>query len=404
MARSLSRAADRYSPLYFLASLGAGGLAVTFFMYLMFWVPHPGQPVPVFEDLAQVLATGPAWLRAATVIAASGIALLAVANLWLLFWNLARYRRFAAAPGFAAFRASNAETQILAMPLAIAMSVNAGFILGLVFVPGLWRVVEYLFPAALLAFGLTGWLALAQAGRFLRRVLTRPGSFDIEANGSFAQMMPAFAFAMVAVGFSAAAAMSQVPLTVGAALVGSTFFAMAAAIWAGAAAVIALPAMLRNGVAPESAPTLMVVIPILTVLGIMMIRQDHGLHATFDGHVAKVETLMMLSKILSAQILAGMAGLAVLRAQGYGARFLWGGTPSAGAFALICPGVALSVMLQFWIGKGLVATGLVARFSPAFWGLTGIALALQAAMLALMAYLAWQHFARHRPAVELPAE
>ena len=50
-------AADQnYSPLYFLASLGAGGLTVTFFMYLMFWVPHPGRPVPVFEDLMTVFA------------------------------------------------------------------------------------------------------------------------------------------------------------------------------------------------------------------------------------------------------------------------------------------------------------------------------------------------------------
>lgn len=46
-----SRAADHYVPTYFLASLGAGGLSVTFFMYLMFWVPHPGRPVPVFEDI-----------------------------------------------------------------------------------------------------------------------------------------------------------------------------------------------------------------------------------------------------------------------------------------------------------------------------------------------------------------
>ena len=44
MLPSTSHAARAYSPLYFLASLGAGGLAVTFFMYLMFWVPHPGQP------------------------------------------------------------------------------------------------------------------------------------------------------------------------------------------------------------------------------------------------------------------------------------------------------------------------------------------------------------------------
>ena len=53
-----TRAADKYSPLYFLASVGAGGLAVTFFMYLMFWVPHPGRPVPIFEDIIAAFATG----------------------------------------------------------------------------------------------------------------------------------------------------------------------------------------------------------------------------------------------------------------------------------------------------------------------------------------------------------
>ena len=56
MHPTMTRPADRYSPLYFLVSLGAGGLAVTFFMYLMFWVPHPTRPVPVFEDVAAAFA------------------------------------------------------------------------------------------------------------------------------------------------------------------------------------------------------------------------------------------------------------------------------------------------------------------------------------------------------------
>ena len=53
-----TRAADHYVPTYFLASLGTGGLSVTFFMYLMFWVPHPGRPVPVFEDILAAFSTG----------------------------------------------------------------------------------------------------------------------------------------------------------------------------------------------------------------------------------------------------------------------------------------------------------------------------------------------------------
>lgn len=39
---------ERHSPLNFLAALGAGGLEVTFFMWLLFWVPYAGRPVPVF--------------------------------------------------------------------------------------------------------------------------------------------------------------------------------------------------------------------------------------------------------------------------------------------------------------------------------------------------------------------
>lgn len=39
---------------------------------------------------------------------------------------------------YTALRESNSETQLLAAPLAVAMAINASFIFGLAFVPGLW--------------------------------------------------------------------------------------------------------------------------------------------------------------------------------------------------------------------------------------------------------------------------
>ncbi|MEZ5716799.1 MAG: hypothetical protein R3D85_17605 [Paracoccaceae bacterium] len=69
MTASLKRPADSYSPLYFLASLGAGGLAVTFFMFLFFWVPHPGRPVPIFEDVLSAFNHGYLPQQAAIVVA-----------------------------------------------------------------------------------------------------------------------------------------------------------------------------------------------------------------------------------------------------------------------------------------------------------------------------------------------
>jgi hypothetical protein len=398
------RPADRYSPLYFLASVGAGGLAVTFFMYLLFWVPHPGQTVPVFEDIARAFSAGGAAMQAAIAVAVAGIAVFGALNLKYLAWNLSAFAAFRRGEGYAALRSSNGESALLAIPLALAMSVNVGFILGLVFVPGLWGAVEYLFPLAMAAFGLIGALALSQIGAFLGRILSVPGGFDPEAHNSFAQLLPAFALAMVAVGFSAPAAMSGTPLTVGAALILSTFFGTASLVYAVVAGITAVSAMLRNGVAREAAPTLTVVIPLMTVLGIMALRQSHGLHTTFEVHAAAGETLMFLTRVLAVQLLFAGLGLAVLRRQRYFAEFVTGARTSPGSYALVCPGVALSVMIHFWLNKGLVATGIVERFSAGYWAITLVALALQAATIWLALHLNRRHFGRRPAETLVPAE
>ena len=197
MATQTTRAADTYSPLYFLASPGAGGVTVSFFMFLMFWVPHPGRPVPIFEDILAAFTAGAVPMQTGIIIAVLGIAYFAYLNLKLLFWNISAFSTFAKTDAYQNLITSNAESTVLAMPLAMAMTVNGLFIVGLVFVPGLWGVVEYLFPLALIAFALIGLLAFQQIGRFLGRVLSKGGVFDVTAHNSFAQLLPAFAVSMV---------------------------------------------------------------------------------------------------------------------------------------------------------------------------------------------------------------
>ena len=130
MANAAHRPADSYSPIYFLASLGAGGIAVSFFMFLMFWVPHPGHPVPVFEDVMAAWASGGPYMQAAIVIAMAGIAGFAFLNIKSLIWNLLSYSAFKKTPAYEELRNSNAESTLLAMPLALAMSA---------FFAGLWQ-------------------------------------------------------------------------------------------------------------------------------------------------------------------------------------------------------------------------------------------------------------------------
>lgn len=400
----LKRPSDTYSPLYFLASLGAGGLAVTFFMYLMFWVPHPDQPVPVFEDLMAVMASGPVMLKGVVLLAWAGIAGFVFLNLKYLIWNFSSLSAFKKTEAYEALRNSNAETTLLAAPLATAMTVNGLFVVGMVFVPGLWSVVEYLFPMALIAFFTIGVWALSTIGDFLGRVLTKGGVFDVTANNSFAQLLPAFALSMVAVGSAAPAAMSTVKLTIGVSLVVSTFFGIAAIVYTVIALTTAFTSMLQHGTAREAGPTLMVVVPILTVLGIMFLRQDHGLHAGFDTHSYAGETLVFLARLLTVQILFVMLGLLVLRRQGYFTDFVFGSKTSPGSYALVCPGVALAVMLHFFINKGLADAGVIDQFGIAYWVLTLLPLISQFLMIALVMRLNQQHFSTQQEPVLAPGE
>jgi len=400
---SHTQATKSYSPLYFLASVGAGGLSVTFFMYLFFWVPHPGQPVPVFEDIISAWSKGHIAQQFAIVAAMAGIAFFAFLNLKALAWNFGALRQFTKTESYTALMTSNAQSTLLAAPLAVAMSINGLFIVGLVFVPNLWSVVEFLFPLAMVAFALNTLWALKLISDFLGRIMKDPQGFKADANNSFAQALPAFALAMNAVGLSAPAAMSTLPTVVGTSLVLSTVIGTIAMIYAIVAILAAIPAKLHHGVDRDAAPTLMIVVPLVTILSIMFMRQNHGLHTTFDAHTNAIDTMMFLAKGLSIQIAFLGLGWVVLKSQGYFRDYVFGDKKHVGSYALVCPGVAFSVLMHFFINKGLVASGIIEKFGTPYWALTAVALVSQIAMIALVLRLNKQHFSA-KAATLVPAE
>lgn len=397
MVRMPRTLGEHYSPLYFLAALGAGGLTANFFIWLLFWVPHPGQPVPVFEDLSAAWGTGALPLRIAIGIALAGITVFALLHLRLLLWNLIEYSRWRHTPLAQTLRTGNAETQLLALPLTIAMTINVFFILGMVFVPGLWPVVEYLFPAAMVAFFLVGVWALRLLGDFYGRVMTK-GGFDCARNNSFAQLLPSFALAMVGVGLAAPAAMSTTPWIAGSSYLLANFFIVAAFLLGIVMLVLGMRAMMETGANAETAPTLWLGVPILTVLTIAILRQGHGAHVHLGAHTLAIDNLGFMSWLLSIQLAFLLLGWVVLNRHGYFRRYVFGKEVSPGSWTLICPGVALGVMLHFFTNAGLVPVGLVTKFGVVYWVLTGLALTIQMATILLVLRLGWSHFSRKRAA------
>jgi hypothetical protein len=357
---------EQYTPLYFLASLGNGGLAISFFMYLQFMVPHEGYPIATFDAIWPYLSGSNPLISGLIAVAMGAILILAFRHFYLLAWNIGEYRKFKRTAAFASFKQSNAEVSTMAIPLTVAMSINVGFVLGGVFVPGLWNIVEYLFPLALLGFAAVGayglWIFMDY---FVSHLVD--GSFDCSGNNSLSQMVTVFAFAMIGVGFAASASMSHVMMSAALGALGAMFFFSIVLVLGLIQLVLGFRGMLAEGVHEEQSVSLWVIIPILTVVTIGLIRLTHGLEHHFGNEPNHANMFVLTSIAVSIQILFGMLGYFVMKRVGYFRDYIYGEARSAGAYSICCPGVAFFVLSMFFIHVGLVKNNVVEQFSPAYF-------------------------------------
>ncbi len=355
---------DRFSPLYFLAALGAGGLSVSFFMYPMFMIPHPDTPMVTFNHVLPVLTGEHALASAALAVDIFLIVAFAVLHFWLLGWSLSQYAAFRRTEAFKRLRTSNAEVTLMAIPLTLAMSINVVFVLGALLVSNLWSVVEYLFPVAILAFLAVGLMALNTLGDYLTRIMAR-GDFDFSANNNLGQLIAIFALAMVSVGFAGPGAMSHHTLVNAVGIFLSILFLSLAVLLALLKLVLGFKSILRHGIAVQSSGTLWIMIPILTLVGITLIRLNMGLHHGLKGDLDNSSFFVIGAAVLSLQILVGLLGYKLMTRLGYFRDYVSGPKGDASTFSLICPGVALTVFGIFFIQFGLVKNGLIKPLSLA---------------------------------------
>lgn len=380
---------DNWSPLYFLSALGAGGMIVTFFMYLLFWIPHPDQPIPVFSDWVQHLQTSSFVSQVIIIVALTGILLFSVLHFYLLYINQAHYKKFKADGGVEKIMGSNAHTQIMALPLTYAMTVNAVFILGAVFIPGLWQYSELLFPIAMLILMAIGIWASRIYLCFFSHVLHH-GSFDSTINNSLAQLLPTFAFAMVAVGLSSPASLSHSHLVIGISYLLSMFFLSTSLFLGLIKLTIGMGDAFREGASRTTLPTFWIIIPILTISGIAIMRLSHGMHTLGLGEGATNSVLLVI--IFSIQIMFALMGWSVMKRMEYFKYLLNREENSPVVFALICPGVSLVVMGHFVINKVLVNSNMIDNFGMAYIFFSATVILLQFATGWLLVRLTRDHF------------
>ncbi len=389
-----------WHPSFWLSALGAGGLSVSFFMYLMWMVPHQGYPMPTWDHLSAVLTGSvmlPTGVRTIAVLATGMMLLLGVLHLVLLIWNIAEHRRARYTPAYMALLDTPAEVQLMTQPLTLAMTVNVCFATGALLVPGLWSIVEWLFPLALLAFAAIGIWALNLYGRYMSRMLVN-GGYRSEEHNHLSPLIAVFTFAMLSVGFAAPAAMSHSQTVSALAGTLSILFLVLVILTGFLVLISGLQAMLQFGLQPQATPSIWMLVPIMTLLGIEWVRMQHGLSHHFAAQVEPGRLFMMLTAIFMLQLGIILLGYKVMQLNGYLKAHFRGDLRHPVSFGLICPGVALFVMGMFWWHLIWVASGIVAAFSPVYWlGITALAI-VQLLTLAALLHLT-RRLLLHKPVV-----
>jgi hypothetical protein len=356
---------EKFTPMCFLSALGAGGLSVSFFMYLMFLVPHDGVPMATFDFVYKALLQGD-WLSVVTAISLIFIIVFAVLHFKLLIFNTKQFNMYKKTEKYETLKNSNAEVSLMAIPLTYTMTINVCFVLGAVFVPGLWDIVEFLFPFALIAFCISGYFALKIFFHYFTRILTTP-TFDFTSNNNLSQMISIFAFAMVSVGFAAPGAMSHYITINAIGIMGSIFFASIAVLLLLIKITIGFTNMFEKGISVEASPSLWIIIPILTLLGIAFVRISFGLDHHFETPLTNSSLFTFTSVVVSIQVVFGILGYQVMKRLNYFGEFVEGENRSPVSFALICPGVAFMVFGMFFINFGLTFNGVLDKYSLAYF-------------------------------------
>jgi hypothetical protein len=125
---------------------------------------------------------------------------------------------------------------------------------------------------------------------------------------------------------------------------GPALFIVAALVLGAIMLVLGFRAMLENMPERDTAPTLWIAIPFVTVAGIAIYWLNMALMHNFGVELAPGSIFSFLTFLFALQLVFGLLGYAVMKRFGYFEHYVAGEGRSPGSFALICPGVALFVL------------------------------------------------------------
>ena len=363
----------KFEILHILAALGAAGMTASFFFVINYMTTHSGQ---VFVDFNTLMVNHVGQTDTLSLVIQFymiGAVSAATLHFVLLTRWFKGFRIYKQSEDFQALRHSNREVQLMAIPLTLTMTMNVFFILGALFIPGLFepitlfgftmQLIDPLFMLAGIYFVAVFVLALNIFSHYFLRLID--GELDFLQNANLSQLLAIFSFGMIGVGFGALGfsnlpEMAFVGTSLAYTVIGLTVMLSILKF------VLGFKSMFEHGINANATVTLLIPITVIAMLMVGAYRADIGTMHTLGSERNSTYHLILLTIGLGVSILIGLFALTAMRRKGF-FKNLKENKTDAGALAMVCPGFALEVQMVLWLSAGLVHSGVMAHGSVSYF-------------------------------------
>jgi len=280
-----------FSPLSFLASLGAGGLAVAFFVLINYTLPH-GKGLINFSQTHQ--NTSGAWEIIYSFLE-GGMIVFALTHFVLSLILLPRLISWVKSKEYKNFLNDPLKNSGLLAPfISLAMTMNVMLAVVRYFVPVLYNNLQGLMLPGLLVWVVLWFFTLKMAIKLLQ--ISFKKGFDI-SKIYFGWLLYPFSLGMISVTGAGISAMSQNPV-----LAHTAFFLLLVSATMGLfLLLVKLGSIFQNHFAldglPEKQflPSLLIIVPNITLYAIIAFRIGHYLHNHLGVHLNAYYVIVMVT-------------------------------------------------------------------------------------------------------------
>jgi len=365
----------KFEVLHILAALGAAGMTASFFFAVNYMTVHPGNAFIDFNTLINNHIGQFDPLSIFIQLYSVGAVLAALLHFVLLTRWFKGFNLYRKTEAYQELLNSNREVQLMAIPLTLTMTMNVFFILGALFIPGLFdyftfagitmQVIDPLFIFAGLYFSAIFILALKIFGKYFLRLID--GELDFIQNANLSQLLALFSFGMIGVGFGALG-FSKIPeisffgTVLSYTVIGLTIILSILKF------VLGFKSMFEHGITTQATVTLLIPVTVIAMLIVGSYRADIGTMHMLGLERNSTYHLILFTVGVGISFIIALFAITAMRNKGFFTAIKEKKT-DAGALAIVCPGFAFEVQLVLWLSIGMVHTGLVTHGSPQYFSL-----------------------------------